>query len=110
MRTWRSGRARGDTLVSRGSWRKWSVSWCGSTHRLVGLRGLLRGGDGTQGREASGGARETIRRESAGPRGTERMLRGGGGRGRRGRVPGDDDGGVAPRIGKCVRTDTREDR
>jgi hypothetical protein len=48
-------------------------------------------------------AREAVRRGSAGPRGAERTARGGGGRGRRGRVLGHDDGGVALRIRECVR-------
>jgi hypothetical protein len=54
----------------------------------------------------AGGAREAIRRESAGARGAERTPRGGARRGRRGRVPGHDDGGVAPRIGKRVGANT----
>src|SRR5215203_2064274 len=69
---------------------------------MVGLRGLLRTGDGARGRETAGGAGEAIRRESAGSQGTERTPRGGGGCGRRGRVPGHDDRGVAPRIAKRV--------
>jgi hypothetical protein len=59
-----------------------------------------------RGREAAGGAREAVRRESAGPRGAERTPRGGGERGRCAGVPAHHDGGVAPRVGKCVRGNT----
>jgi hypothetical protein len=82
---------------------KWTGD--GRYARLEGKRDCAQemGGDGARGREALGGAREAVRRESAGPRGAERTPRGGGGRARRGGVPGHHDGGVAPRIGKRVR-------
>src|SRR5829696_6885159 len=71
-----------------------------------GLLALLRTGDGARGQGPRGGAREPVRRGSAGARGAEHTPGGGGGGGRRGGIPGHHDGGVAPRIGKRVGANT----